>query len=229
MQEKKHPHSILFVEDEKEQRESYVAYLKIFFDEVYEAKDGEEAYVIYKQNRPKIVITDINIPKLNGIDLVKKIRINDHTTKVMMLTAHTDKDFLLEASELKLTKYLVKPTSREELIDGLNIAIKELSDFNTFSTKKINLKENYHWNCELEELNCDNKSISLTNKERKLFSLLVFNLGETLSADTIIYEVWDDYNEGSLDRLKTTIKTLRRKLPKDTIKNVFGIGYKLES
>jgi len=224
----KYPFNILFVEDEKELRKNYVAYLKMFFEEVYEAEDGEMAYKIYKQKKPHIMIVDINLPDLSGIDLLKRIRENDHTTKVIMLTAYTDKNFLFEAISLKLTRYLVKPISRNELKDALNIVIKELSNFNTLPVKKINLKESYNWNYELKELSHNSKLIYLTNKEKIIFNLLISNLGETFSSDTIIYEAWDDYDEGSLDRLKTTIKTLRRKLPKDTIKNVFGIGYKID-
>ena len=227
MQQEKSHLSILFVEDEKEVRENYVLYLKMVFDEVYEAQDGEEAYRIYARKKPKIMIVDINLPKLNGIDLVKKIRIHDPVTKIILLTAHTDKKFLLEAASLKLTKYLVKPISRKELREALDMVKQELDSFDTIPLQKANLRENYQWDYQTEELRCNNHLITLTAKERKVFSVLMNHLGETVSTDAIIYEVWDDYHEGNYDRLKTIIKLLRKKLPKDTIENVFATGYKV--
>lgn len=67
-----YPYKILFVEDEKVTRENYVMYLKMHFQEVYEAEDGEKAYELYKEKHPDIMIIDINIPKLNGLELLKK-------------------------------------------------------------------------------------------------------------------------------------------------------------
>ena len=126
-----YPFTILFVEDEKGIRDTYVEYLKMLFSEVYEAADGEEAYEIYKQKKPQIMIIDIHMPKMNGIELLSKIRETDHSTKAIMLTAHTDTTLLLEASSLKLTKYLVKPISRSDLKEALKLVIKELTSFST--------------------------------------------------------------------------------------------------
>ncbi|PHS56191.1 MAG: DNA-binding response regulator [Sulfurimonas sp.] len=225
--ETKYPYSILFVEDEKAIRDNYVSYLKMFFKEVYEAEDGEVAYNIYKTYKPQILLIDINIPKISGIDLLKKIRENDHSTKAIILTAFANTNYLLEAASLKLTKYLIKPINRKELNDALKLSISELLRFNTLSTKIINLKNSFIWNNDLEELNCNNKLIRLTNKEKKVFVLFVNNINKILSTNEIIYEVWNNENEGNSTGLKTIIKNLRKKLPRNSIENIFGIGYKL--
>jgi len=224
----KYPFDILFIEDEKAIRDNYVAYLKMFFNAVYEAEDGEKAYEIYKEKKPHILIVDIHLPKLSGIDLLKRIRKTDHTTKAIMLTAYTDTSLLLESASLKLTKYLTKPISRRVLKDALDLAIKELENFNTLSLRTINLKDNYIWNYDSQELLCDNSTINLTNKERIIFILLMSNLNKVLEYDNIIYKIWTYEDDGSLDALKTIIKNLRRKLPKDTIQNVFGVGYTIK-
>ncbi len=137
-----YPYKILFVEDDQVIRENYVAYLKMMFSEVYEAKDGEEAYALYKIKKPDLMIVDINLPKLTGLELLKKIRENDHTTKAIMLTAHTDKSFLLEAIQLKLTQYLVKPVSSKDLNEALELTIKELLQYNVMPLQKIELPQN---------------------------------------------------------------------------------------
>jgi len=224
-----HAFKLLFIEDEQALRENYVTYLKRHFIEVYEAEDGEEAYKIYNEKKPHILIVDINIPKMNGIDLLKKIRQTDHTTKAIILTAHSDVKYLLQATELKLTKYLIKPISRQELNDALNSVIKELLEFDTISKKTIHLKDTFSFDLKNQELFKEGELISLTNKERAIFSLLSSDITTTFTYDEITEIIWDQHGEtGGIDAIKTLIKNLRKKLPKDTIKNVFGVGYKLQ-
>lgn len=227
---KREAYSILYIEDDKDIRANYVNYLNRHFDKVFEAADGEEGYYKYIKNRPDIMIVDINLPKLNGLDLVRKIRESDHSIKVIMLTAHSETKYLLEATELKLTKYLVKPVSRSELKDALSLVIDELSNFETKSKKRIVLKDGFSWDIQRVELLKNNSSSVLTNKERSILALLFSSVNTTYTYDEIIIDVWyeDDYDRDKLDALKTIIKNLRKKLPKDTIKNVFGTGYKIE-
>lgn len=222
----KHPYKILFIEDEKEIRENYTKYLKRHFANVYEAVDGEDGLVKYKNIKPDIMIVDINLPKLTGLELLKKIRENDQSTKVIMLTAHSDTKFLLEATELKLIKYLVKPISRDELKEALDIAIDEFTKFDILPKKTINFMEGFIWDCVSQELFGNGNIVPLTNKEKSIVSLLLSNPNRVYSYDEIIMEVWDDYEGDKIDALKTIVKNIRKKLPKNTIKNVFGVGYK---
>lgn len=227
MNSKNYLYDILFIEDEKAIRDNYVQFLKRYFRNVYEAGDGEEAYKIYREKKPQILIVDINIPKLNGIDLLKKIREFDHTTKAIMLTAHSDINFLLEATSLKLTKYLVKPATRAELKEALILVTKELSQYNISSKHLLYLKDGYSWNYETHEL-FDNEQIILTDKERQLFVLLCSNINIIYTYEDIIYELWSSYDDDKIVPLKTIVKNLRKKLPPQTIKNIFGVGYKID-
>jgi len=222
-----YPYKILFIEDEKATRENYVTYLKMFFSEVYEAEDGDQAYQLYKEKKPDILIIDINIPKLNGLDLLAKIRENDHTTKAIMLTAHTDKEFLLKATSLKLTKYLVKPVSRKDLKETLDSTIKELKKYSTISINEIEFAGQYTWNNDLKELKHNNKSIELTNKERIFLKLLFSHKHRVFTYDEIFEYVWDFEEEIGQNSLKNMVKRLRKKLPEDTIVNIFNEGYKI--
>jgi DNA-binding response OmpR family regulator len=221
-------YDILFVEDEKAIRTNYVKYLQRYFKNVYEAEDGERAYEIYKAKKPHIMIIDINLPKLNGIDLLKKIREKDHSTKVLMLTSHTDTGYLLDAASLQLTKYLVKPISREDLKNALNLVEEELSKFTITEKKKLILKDNFSWDYDSNELYDDNYLVLLTNKERKILTILFSDINRTFTYDDIIIDVWYDLDEDKVAALKTIIKNIRKKVPENTIKNVFGEGYKIE-
>jgi DNA-binding response OmpR family regulator len=222
-----YPYKILFVEDEAATRENYITYLKMLFSEVYEAEDGEKAYKIYQDKKPDIMIIDINIPKLNGLELLKKIRENDYKTKAIMLTAHTDKSFLLDAISLKLTKYLVKPVSRKDLKEAIELTINELLKYNISPIKKIDLHNNFSWDIELRELKQYNNIIELTNKERKLLELLFSHKNRIFTYDEIFDFVWDYEEISSINSLKNMVKRLRKKLPKDTILNIFNEGYKI--
>jgi len=220
-------YSVLFIEDEKAIRANYVSYLKKHFKNVYEAEDGESAYEIYKSKRPELLIVDINIPKLNGLDLLKRIRETDRETRAIMLTAHADVKYLLEATELNLSKYLVKPITRQELKDALSNALDDLNRFTTTANKRVSLKENFYWNNETRELYNGNSLVSLTKTELEVFSFFILNVNKITTYDECIWKVWGEYSEYKIDAFKTLIKNLRKKLPPNTIKNVFGIGYKL--
>jgi len=222
----KKKYNILFVEDEKEIRENYTRYLKRHFLNIYEASDGESGYKIYKEKKPDIMILDINLPNMNGLELLRKIRVTDQNVKVIMLTAYADTKYLLDAVELKLVKYLIKPISRKELKEALDLAVNEFSKFDVISKEIINLNDGFTWNCKNKELFQNDEEILLTNKEQKIVSLLFANTNNVLTYDDIITEVWDSFENDKQEALKTIVKNIRKKLPKDTIKNVFGIGYK---
>lgn len=220
--------SILFAEDEESIRKNYIEFMDESFQNVYEACDGEQAYSIYQLQKPDILIVDINMPKLNGLELVKRIRKSDHRTKIIVLTAYSDVEYLLQAAELKLIKYLVKPISRNELKDALLMAVDELSKYELIPKKLISLKNDFYWDLELRELLHNGKSIVLTKKEKEVMGFLFANVNRVCTYNEIIYCIWTDTIEDRLGSLKTIIKNLRKKLPEDTIKNVYQEGYKVE-
>ena len=225
--DKKYEYSVLFVEDEAILRKNYTLYLNMIFDTVYEASDGKEAYRIYKEKNVDILIVDISIPKLNGLELLEKIREQDHSTKAIVLTAHKEHNFLHQATRLKLTEYLLKPVSRVALKSAIDKAIEELRNFSTINIKNRVLADNYQWNYTHEELTCNGRVIPLTNKEKIVFSLFMENINTTISKDQLIYTIWDDYKESHEASLKTILAKLRKKLPPGLISNVHGVGYKI--
>ena len=225
--ENSYPYKILFVEDYQVIRENYVTYLKMFFSEVFEAEDGEKAYELYKLKKPDIMIIDINIPKLNGLDLLERIRENDYSTKAIMLTAHSDKSFLLKAVGLKLTRYLVKPVSRKDLKEALKLTIDEVLKFNVITVQKIDLPDDYSWDFQLKELKYHNVIVELTNKEKIFLELLFSHKNRVFTYDEISDYVWGYDDSIPLNGLKNIVKRLRKKLPEDTILNIFNEGYKI--
>jgi len=228
VQNEKSTYKLLYVEDEDEVRQNYSEYLSRYFHTIYEAADALQALKIYKKEKPDILIIDINLPQISGLEFLKTIRESDHTTKAIMLTANSDVETLLKASELKLTKYLVKPVSRSELKYALFLAANEIENYTIQANKIIKMKDDYYWDQENKKLLCQNQEYVLSNKEIELLSLLVSNVSKTFNSQEIIFELWYDADSPKEDALKTLIKGLRKKLPEGSIKNIFGIGYKIE-
>lgn len=220
--------TILYAEDEIETRKNYGNYLKRNFKEVFIATNGQEALELYIKYKPNIMLLDINMPFINGLELTKKIRENDKKTRIIILTAHLEQDKLLFAAELNLTKYLPKPISRNKLKEALNDAVMQFKELNKSDTI-INLRGNYTFNRNSKKLMCENKEIKLTKYESLFLVLLSSDKNRTFSSDEIYIQLWDDFDmcESSATKLKDLIKRLRKKLPKDTIENIYGAGYKL--
>ena len=228
MDEQIYKYSVLYIEDDDAVRDNYMQYFNRFFEKVYEAKNAEDAYKMYKKYKPDILLIDIQLPKQSGIDFLREIRRFDHTVRAVMLTAMSSVQTLIEATELKLTKYLVKPITRDELKTTLKMAVDEIINFTTYSNRIIHIRESCYWEQDREKLIYNDKEVFLTRKERELLVLLFSNLNKVLKSEDIIYELWYDYDTVKISSLKTLIKTIRKKLPEDTIKNVFGIGYTVE-
>lgn len=218
----------MYVEDETAVIEVMKDVLQLSVKELYIAEDGITAYELYTKHKPDVMLVDINIPKLNGLDLIEKIRQKDQNVKVILLTAYSDKELLLKATELKLTKYLVKPLVLEEFNEAMQLAVDEIECLNIEYKKLVHLKDDFTWDMESKILTNNNHLVKLTPKESDILQTLLKKQNSSVSYDDIIYTVWEDSDTYSLDTLKTTVKSLRRKLPKDTIQNVYGIGYKIE-
>lgn len=222
--------TILYAEDEEETRKNYSNYLKRLFKEVYVVENGQEALKVYEEKKPNIMLLDINMPFINGLELTKKIRQNDKNTRVIILTAHLEQDKLLFAAELNLTKYLPKPISRMKLKEALNEAATQFNELNKQSSQ-FNLGEDFIFNRDSKKLTSGNQDIKLTKQEILLLELLTSQENRVFSIDDISLHLWNDVDDldSSATKIKDIIKRLRKKLPKDCLENIYGAGYKLNN
>ncbi|MAC83305.1 response regulator transcription factor [Arcobacter roscoffensis] len=221
--EKFKEYTILYVEDDEGVRTVNSRFLTRMFYKLYEAENGEEGFELYKKHQPDIILTDINMPKLNGIELAKKIRQTDKTTKIIISTAFSDKDYLLEAIELNLEKYIIKPLTSRNLLPALTKAIETLEKT---KEKKIYLDENFYFDNTTSLFYVDEKALDLTKKELLFLKLLVTNKNRVVNYEEIEQYVWED-EPMSLNSLRTSIGFLRKKIPFNCIKNISNMGYKL--
>jgi len=221
------PFSILYIEDEQTVLNKMVKHLSHHYQNVYSTTTAEKAIDIYHNKKPNIIIVDIHLPNMNGLELIKIIRENDLQTQIIVLTAHNEINYLLEANGLKLTNYLVKPITRGTLHQSLRKAISELTDFNIVSNKTLILKDNYYWQYIDNQLYFSNQPVELRAKEQKLLTLFFNNINHIFTYDDISNELWDTDEEDKTNSIKLIVKSLRKKIPHDILMNIYGIGYKL--
>ena len=120
----KHNISILYVEDEENVRAMLARFLKRFCDELYVAQNGEEGLELYKEHYPDIVISDIKMPKMNGLEMVRKIKEITPSQLVLLLTAHSDSEYLFDAINLNVDGYVLKPIDLDIVYDKITQLVR---------------------------------------------------------------------------------------------------------
>ena len=213
--------TLLYIEDDNEIREKYYQSLKLLFKTIYQAVDYQEALEIYTTKSPDIMLVDINLGALSGIDIVKKIRETDINIPVVFLTAHYDNKYLLEVANLQIDGYIVKPLDIDKLQNAMENCLKKIK-----TVSQIFLDKNLTYNQDSKELFFNNEKISLGKKENLLLNLLIKNRDRTISREELEYEVWND-KIVSDSSIKNLLGTLRKKIGKEKIVNILGIGWKL--
>jgi len=213
--------TILYIEDDEGIRAVNLRILKRMFKKVYEASDGIEGFEIYLEKKPDIILSDIKMPNMDGIELAKKIRQNDKKTKIIISTAFSDEKYLLDAVELGLERYIVKPLTKRNLLPALQKAVSNITHEN-----RLYFSDEFYYSYSSRLFYHNNTMIEMTKKELSLLRLLIKNRGIIVTYNMIEQEVWED-EYMSINSLRTTIGFLRKKLPKNIIKNISNMGYKL--
>ena len=221
---------LLYAEDEKKIRKDFVIYLESMYDfTIYEADDGEEALELFKKYTPEIVLTDISMPKMSGLTLAKEIRKISKHTKIIILSAHSEQEKLMEAFDSNVINYLIKPINRKKLRESIETAIETLSPSKKESKSIICFGKGVTFNMSTHEYIYKNTPTHLSKSESDLLTFLCRNQHIALSADDIFQHIWDDFDkEFSADSVRTLVKKLRKKLPEGILKNIYGGYYKIE-
>jgi len=217
--------TILYVEDQEMVRKNAVEYLNRVAKKVIEAKDGKEALSLWKEYKPDIIITDISMPRLNGIDMASYIRAHDKDVQIIIATAHSDTEYLLKAVELQLVKYIIKPITKDKLLQALEMSIELIEDKSKFN---LALSKTCKYNAYEKVIYQDNKEIKLTKNELLFLDLLAHHHTRVVKYQEIENAIWA-YEGMSQDAIRSLVRGLRKKVPDDAIENVSGVGYKLHT
>ncbi|KAB7887250.1 response regulator transcription factor [Poseidonibacter ostreae] len=213
---------ILCVEDEDGIRKRVVSTLKYYFDDVLEASNGEDGYDLYEEYKPDIIISDIQMPKKNGIEMVQNIRKKDLSTIIIMLTAYSSEEYLLQLINLNINHYILKPITSDSLLNGI------IKSFANKFDEKIQFDNDVYFNVKEYELYYKDEIISLRKREKEFLLLLCKNKNSIVTYEQIEEYLWRDKSM-SMSALKTFIKELRQRLPINLIVNIPQLGYKIKS
>ncbi len=219
-------YTVLYAEDDPCVQNSVVEYLSKYFKDVYAANDGQEALRLYHTMKPDALILDIDMPHIDGLSVAKSIRETNQNIPIVMLTALTDTDKLLYATELNLCKYLVKPVAPNDFKEALRKISLLLY---ALSSQYIFLGTTHTWDRQTKQLFHQGALIDLTQKEQTLLELLISKKNQCVTFMEIMAIVWEDDidTDVSIESVKLQVHYLRKKLPKNVIQNIYGKGYTL--
>ncbi|WP_083834381.1 response regulator [Sulfurospirillum barnesii] len=249
--------SILYVEDEEGTRNNLRYYLENSFKKVFVATTGEEGLMLF-QNEPTIdvVMSDIHMPKMDGLEMIRKIKQINPNVACLLTTAYNDQEYLLEAIELGVFSYVLKPVDVTLLFEKLRLACERLYEqkqlsFLSAKMSAITSLDMVHFSkaldAALDELASKDKKVTLCNLFHYDFNtkkILAEEHSITLSNQEIelLEYLITHKNEivpyatlmhhlstqnPSLELVRTIVKSIRKKTTKGIIINLSGVGYKI--
>jgi len=227
--------SVLLAEDHQPTRLGLEEILVDLFKEVVTFPNGEDAYQSYLERfeeRPyDLIITDIQMPRMDGVTLTKKIKEVYPEQQIIVLSAYTDKEYLLDLINTGISHFVTKPFEYDEFLQTLTYVshkIKAYKDTNVIQdTNILLLGDTLQWDKEKQLLKHEGKVIELSRNELFLMEMLAENGEKITTTQSLIerfYVSGVDISEGGIRNL---VLRIRKKLPEDIIGTVYGMGYKL--
>ncbi len=214
--------TVLFVEDEENIRKALGNAIKDEFKNFILARDGNDGLKKFQKYKPDIVITDILMPIMDGLEMAQEIKKISRETPIVVLSAFDEKKRLLKAIDVGIDKYLIKPIDTEDLMETLRYIGRDLLALNDL----VDLGNGYAFDRNGRVLIKDKKTITLTKKELLFITVLVKNLGSYVLHEELKKYVWTN-KKVSDAAIRTFIKRVREKTDKEFIKNIPGLGYKI--
>jgi len=229
---------ILFVEDDLNFQKETLDIFQQLFKSVSVANNGEEALLLYnnyfkKENRYfDIVLSDIRMPKKDGISLTKEIYLINKLQPIIILSAHNETEYLMELINIGIKQFLMKPLEIEKVLQIFYNTAYEINSLkqNSQTTTKtiIPLTKEYIWNNETLSLTKNNQNIKLANYERRVFELLIKNSPKATSPEEMLNTIWKDKQFDVTESVvKSTVHRIRQKAPELNIENISKLGYRL--
>lgn len=221
---------VLLTEDEESLRKLMKAYYIKEGASVLEARDGQEALKVFKEEKIDIVILDIMLPKYDGWTVCKKIR-EESDVPILMLTARSEENDKLLGFELGADDYMTKPFSLKELMARSKVLLKRSQKYNQgidvdniININGLKIDKNSR------KVYIDENEVELSPKEYELLSYFVINTNQALSREMILDGVWGYDYYGDLRTVDTHVKRLRQKLEEygKRIVTVRSFGYRFE-
>ncbi|HEX3018220.1 MAG TPA: response regulator transcription factor [Caproicibacter sp.] len=225
--------SILIVEDDKAVRNLMTTTMKANGYAYHTAETGESAILQAASAKPDVMVLDLGLPDIDGVDIIKKVRTWTNNPIIVVSARSEDKD-KIDALDAGADDYLTKPFSIDELLARIRVAVRKMNYDNSAASKNSAVFENgglkidYAAGCVF----VDGAEIHLTPIEYKLICLLARNVGKVLTHNYILHEIWGNASESDTPSLRVFMATLRKKIEKDPSNPIYiqthiGIGYRM--
>lgn len=220
------PMTLLYIEDNIEIREHLSRFLQKNGHKVLGANDVDGGCALFQSHPIDVVLVDLQLPRQSGMEFIRCLRGKSIQTPVIITTAHTEKEYLLDAINLDVTRYLVKPFKKSELLDALMIASTKLA--HSTQGHRIELLHGFSYDMINKAfLTAEGPAQQLSKKEYLLFELLISRNRQIVPYEAIEAAVWQ-HSPMSIDALRTLVRGMRKKSYPDLIRNINRIGYKIE-
>jgi two-component system OmpR family response regulator len=220
---------IMIVDDEPGVRALLRDTLSIAGFETVEASDGMAAITLLRTNKPALMVIDINMPLMDGFELVERLRSTNDLTPVLMLTAREDKSDIARGLKIGADDYVIKPFGIEELVLRIKAILRRSYKSTTapalLTCGPITIDDDQH--C----VTFNNEEIDLSPTEYRLLQILMEKKGRVLSKKLLLDEVWGITFESESTVTDTYISYLRKKFHRDGfegIKTVRGVGFQIQ-
>ena len=219
---------IMVVDDEVGVRELVCDALRIAGFETLQANDGMSALTALRSAKPDLLIIDINMPLMDGFDLVERLRTQNDLTPVLMLSARSDRADITRGLSLGADDYVTKPFGLEELLLRVKAILRRTTKVSSTSTTlscgPITLNEETH------QVKFNSDIVDLSPTEFRLLAVLLENKGRVLSKSVLLDDVWGITFESETSVVDTYISYLRKKLHRDGfegINTIRGVGFQI--
>ena len=219
----------MIVDDEPGVRALLRDTLSIAGFETIEASDGMSALTLLRTNKPALMVIDVNMPLMDGFELVERLRTTNDLTPVLMLTARDDKSDIARGLKIGADDYVVKPFGIEELVLRIKAILRRSYKSTTAPTLltcgPITINDEQHY------VSFNGEEIDLSPTEYRLLQILVEKKGRVLSKKLLLDEVWGITFESESTVTDTYISYLRKKFHRDGfegIKTIRGIGFQIQ-
>ena len=228
-------HKILIVEDEKNIRNLVKTILKANGYQVFDATNGSTGIIMFNSHCPDLIILDLGLPDVDGIDFIKEIRMESQTPIIVLSARHKEGD-RVSALDLGANDYVTKPFGMEELLARVratlrNNLIKESGgEFKGVKFTVDNLTIDY----DKRRVLIDGTEIHLTQTEYNIVEYLSIHSGRVLTYSDIVKKIWGFSDSGSIKKLQVNMANIRKKLSEKPgenryITNELGVGYRMNS
>jgi DNA-binding response OmpR family regulator len=222
---------VLYIEDNIDVREQTLKMLNIFFNNIVVGSNGDEGLVVFKANNSyensnfDLIITDIEMPIVDGISMINAIRKLDRHIPILVFSAHSNPDYMLQTINAGIDGYLLKPYNIEQISNTLMNVI-EKNKLTKIEENKVHLDYGFIWDSDNSLLYKDSEAIKLTKNEIMLFKLFITSKGLLKTYDEIENYIFDG-NSSNNKRVRNLVSRLKTKLNYELFEAIYSHGYKL--